>query len=71
MNFQRAALTTQLICKFADVPLTVVAGRSLIAGMVCSALETAGSIAWGHEVLLLAIVPIVGWAGAHWWTNRQ
>jgi hypothetical protein len=71
MNLQRTALSTQMIHKFAHVPLIVVAGRSLIAGMVCSALETAGSIGWGHEALLLAVVPIVGWAGAHWWTNGQ
>lgn len=40
--------------------LTLVAAHSLMAGLVLSATEAAGWNDWGHQGLLLAIVPIVG-----------
>jgi hypothetical protein len=61
----------RMIRWFARLPLTEVAAHSLIAGVVSSALETAGRISWGHEALLVANVPIVAWAAAQWWTNRK
>ena len=54
---------------FAGLPLTVVAPHALFAGLVLSAMEAAGWISWGHEALLLAVVPILGWAAANWWVG--
>jgi hypothetical protein len=56
---------------FAGLPLTEVAAHSLLAGLVLSALEVAGRIGWGHEALLVANVPIMAWAVARWWIDRQ
>lgn len=55
----------------AKLPLTEVATRSLLAGLLLSAMETEGQIAWGHEALLLANVPILGWAVARWWIDQK
>jgi len=42
-----------------------------MAGLAFSTMEAVGWISWGHEALLLAIVPILGWAAAHWWVERK
>ncbi len=50
--------------------LTIVATNSLLGGLVLSATEAAGWNDWGHEGLLLAVVPIVGWAVLQRWAKR-
>lgn len=71
MIFAKSFLPRLMVRKLADVPMSVIAGHSLTAGMVGSALETAGRITRGHEALLLAMVPIVGWSVAQWLTDRK
>ena len=56
---------------YAGLSLTIVASNCLMAGSVFSAMEAADLIRWGHDALLLAIVPIVGWATARWWIDRK
>jgi hypothetical protein len=51
-----------LIRWFANLPLTLVAAHSLMAGLVLSSTEAAGWNDWGHEALLLVIVPVLAWA---------
>lgn len=51
---------------FASLPLMLVAAQSLIVGLVLSSTEAAGWNEWGHEGLLLAAIPNVGWAVARW-----
>ena len=48
---------------FASLPLTLVAANSLMGGLVLSSTEAVGRNDWGHEALLLAVVPIThGWS---------
>ncbi len=56
---------------FAGLPLTMVAAHSLLAGLVLSSTEAAGWNDWGHEGLLLAALPTIGWAVANWWIGRS
>jgi hypothetical protein len=39
--------------------------------MLLSAMESSGRIDRGHEMLLLAIVPIAAWAIAQWWVDHE
>lgn len=52
-------------------PLTIVAANSLFAGLILSACEAAGWIGWGHEVFLVALVPVIAWALALWMAERR
>ena len=61
----------RLISWIAGLPLIEVAARSLMMGLMLSAMETSGWIGWGHEALLGANVPIIAWAAARWWTDRK
>jgi len=61
----------KLIRWFASLPLTLVATHSLLAGLVLSSIEAAGWNAWGHEGLLLTVVPILGWAALRCRTRRH
>ena len=56
---------------FARLPLTMVATHSLLAGLVLSSTEAAGLNDWGHEGLLLAMIPIVGWLILQWVRSRS
>jgi hypothetical protein len=49
---------------FASLPVTIVAGHSILVGLIASAAEAAAWIDWGHEALLLAAVPILARAVA-------
>ena len=49
---------------FADLPLTIVATSSLLAGLVLSSTEAAGWNEWGHDGPLLAAIRILAWAAA-------
>ena len=62
---------SELIRWFAGQHLVTVATHSLIGGLVLSALEAVGWIRFGHEALLLAIVPIVAWAALRWRIERK
>ena len=42
----------------AGLPVRLVATSSLLAGLVFSSLEAEGTISWGHEMLLVAVIPI-------------
>ncbi len=61
----------QFLKWFADLPITIVATSSPLAGLVLSSTEAAGRNEWGHEGLLLAVVPIVDWALAGRWAHRN
>jgi hypothetical protein len=56
----------KLLHRFASLPLLLVAAYSLLLGLVLSATEAAGWNDGGHYGLLLAVVPIIGWAAARW-----
>ena len=56
---------------FTSFPLTILAGNSLFAGLILSVCEAAGWIGWGHEVFLVALVPVIAWALALWMAERQ
>lgn len=56
---------------FASLPLTLVAAHSLLAALVLSSTESIGWNTWGHEFLLLPIVPIIAWAVANWWIGQK
>jgi len=43
---------------FAGLPVTMVATSLLLGGLVFSSLEAEGAITWGHEMLLVAAIPI-------------
>jgi hypothetical protein len=53
------------------LPVTIVAANSLFAGLILSACEAAGWISWGHEALLVGIVPVTAWAMAMWLVSRH
>jgi hypothetical protein len=55
----------------ASFPLTIVAANSLFIGLILSVCEAAGWIDWGHEALLVAIVPVTAWAVATWFVDRH
>jgi len=56
---------------YAGLQLAMVAAHSLMAGLVLSAMAAEGWINWGRDGLLLAIVPILAWAAAYWWIERE
>ena len=51
--------------------LTTVAVHSLLGALVLSAAQSVERNNWKHEALLLAIAPIVAWAGARWWVGKR
>ena len=55
----------------AGLPVSTVAINAMLPGLVLCTCETAGWSEKGREELLLAIVPIVAWAVARWWVDRQ
>ena len=56
---------------FAGLPLTIIATHSLLAVLVLSSTEAAGWNDWGHEGLLFAILPILGWLILQLMTSRR
>jgi hypothetical protein len=56
---------------FVSLPATLVAANFLFGGLILSACELAGWIDWGHEALLVAVVPAIIWAVAMWKTCRS
>jgi hypothetical protein len=56
---------------FASLPVSSVAISALFPGLLLSACESAGWAELGHDELLYAILPIIAWAAARWWTDTQ
>ena len=48
----------RFVAWFAGLPVTMVATSCLLAGLVFSSLEAEGAVTWGHEMLLVAVIPI-------------
>jgi hypothetical protein len=71
VTFNQSGWAERFVRWFGNLPLTVVGGYSLLAGMLFSAMESSGWIDWGNEEILLAIVPIAAWAVARTWIDRR